>query len=523
VAAEEIGVRVARIVERLPPAGADEAVHAARLSEALAAQGVEQQLYFRVGEPVAGAVGHVRAQGKAACRVHARLSFCMATRRALELDHRRRPFDLIHAHGGLLEALAAATLSSRLAVPAVFSVNDDGSDEGGRGTLRRATYSAMQQIISVPRNATAEPAAETVDLYRSILAGYRRPSVVFALPWLDLGGAEYFVLSLARGLSERGARTCVAGAPGHLVTELGEDIEYTQLEPWRSPGGSVRNVLAIAGAATRLRPRAVNSHHFPTGIVARAGTSLARNGSRHVLTIHVTEDPRVAPIVGFVGAFAFDRLLFVAQSVRDECARFAPPWRRERFQVVHAGVDLPPPTERRRKSVGVIARLVERKGHAVLLDAWQRVKQDPAAADWTLELWGEGPERERIEALAEGLDCVVAGAVPRAAERVGEFAIVALPSLREGLPIVLIEAMAAGCAVVASDLPGCRELVGEGAGILVPPGNADALAAALLALTRDPERRAALGRAGRERVAAAFDRRRMLDDYDRALLRPTIE
>lgn len=72
--------------------------------------------------------------------------------------------------------------------------------------------------------------------------------------------------------------------------------------------------------------------------------------------------------------------------------------------------------------------------------------------------------------------------------------------------MALMEAMAAGCPVIASDLSGIPELVEDGVtGILVPPGNAEALAEAIERLSRDPKLRARMTAAGREKVAASFD------------------
>ncbi|HVP01395.1 MAG TPA: glycosyltransferase, partial [Solirubrobacteraceae bacterium] len=88
--------------------------------------------------------------------------------------------------------------------------------------------------------------------------------------------------------------------------------------------------------------------------------------------------------------------------------------------------------------------------------------------------------------------------------------VVVQPSRNEGLSITVLEAMAAGRPVVASDVGGTRESVADGVtGVLVPPGRPDALAAALDALLRDPRRRAALGAAARARAVASFSAQAM--------------
>ena len=87
-----------------------------------------------------------------------------------------------------------------------------------------------------------------------------------------------------------------------------------------------------------------------------------------------------------------------------------------------------------------------------------------------------------------------------------------IPSSYEGSPLVLFEAMAAGRAVIASDIPGIREaLEPESAGVLVPPRDPDALTGAIEALTADPDRRAELGRKAREVAASRYNLTAMLD------------
>ncbi|PYN28911.1 MAG: glycosyltransferase family 1 protein, partial [Candidatus Rokuibacteriota bacterium] len=85
-------------------------------------------------------------------------------------------------------------------------------------------------------------------------------------------------------------------------------------------------------------------------------------------------------------------------------------------------------------------------------------------------------------------------------------------SRKEGLPLAVLEAMGAGLAVVATDVPGHRDAVADGeTGLLVPPGDERALAAAIGALLDDPERRRRLGRAGRARVLSKFSIQPMVE------------
>jgi len=83
--------------------------------------------------------------------------------------------------------------------------------------------------------------------------------------------------------------------------------------------------------------------------------------------------------------------------------------------------------------------------------------------------------------------------------------IVCLPSYREGLPKVLLEAQASGRPVITTDVPGCRDAITPDSGLLVPPKDAASLSAAIRELLADPDRMRAMGRAGRTRVEVLFD------------------
>lgn len=200
--------------------------------------------------------------------------------------------------------------------------------------------------------------------------------------------------------------------------------------------------------------------------------------------------------------------------------------------VLHCGVDTRAlrPAGRPVRAEGpytltCIGTLHEVKGQAVLVDALGRLAR--RGCDVALELVGDGPDRAMLEARAAALG--VADRVrfrgrltrPEVAATLERTDVLVAPSVpteggkREGIPVVLMEAMAAGVPVVASRLSGIPELVvDDESGVLVPPGDPEALASALEGLLAEPERRARLGAAGRAAVEAGFD----ADANARALL-----
>lgn len=185
----------------------------------------------------------------------------------------------------------------------------------------------------------------------------------------------------------------------------------------------------------------------------------------------------------------------------------------DKLRVVRCGIDVRifrPPGPRDPSGplrVLTVARLTPGKGHALLLEALATLRDDGIHAAVTFV--GDGPEREALERLADELRLDV-----RFAGAVGQDELVAyyedaqlfcLPTLAEGLGVVLLEAMACGLPVVSTRVMGVPEVVDEGeTGLLASPGRIDSLAAAIELLAVAPELRERMGRAGSRRVREEF-------------------
>jgi glycosyltransferase involved in cell wall biosynthesis len=197
--------------------------------------------------------------------------------------------------------------------------------------------------------------------------------------------------------------------------------------------------------------------------------------------------------------------------------------------VVHNGVDpLSPPEpgaiDRLRGELAnsgtpvvlMVARLHEEKGFHDLFEALPAVVE--RVGPLTVLIAGDGPHRAMLEeeVRARGLSQVVRflGRRSDMAALIGLAALVVLPSLAESFGFVLVEAMGLGKPVVATTTGGIPEVVADGeTGLLVPPGDASALATAIARLVLQPEEAAALGEAGRSRPAL-FTFERMMRGYE---------
>lgn len=160
----------------------------------------------------------------------------------------------------------------------------------------------------------------------------------------------------------------------------------------------------------------------------------------------------------------------------------------------------------REKMVLGVGRLAPQKGFDLLIEAFAEIADE--AIEWRLEIAGEGPERANLsrQILALGLEsrAELLGQVSDAGALYSRAEIFALPSRHEAFPMVLCEALSAGCCVVAADCPtGPREIVADSAaGVLVSPESVNGLAGALRRLAADPKARETLRKAAVERGRA---------------------
>jgi glycosyltransferase involved in cell wall biosynthesis len=208
----------------------------------------------------------------------------------------------------------------------------------------------------------------------------------------------------------------------------------------------------------------------------------------------------------------------ISDYARSQLMRVSSPDDWDRLEIVHCGVDtdrwtLSRPASEDSGSIRIltVARLAPDKGLALLIEAVARVLRN--GADLTLEIIGEGPERPALEALVSRLDLDgrvrLVGPVgqDRIIDHYAEADVFCLSSFAEGVPVVLMEAMALERPVIAPRVMGIPELVEDGvSGLLFPAGNVGALGATIARLAGEaPDVRAAMGAAGRKQVRTHFE------------------
>lgn len=257
--------------------------------------------------------------------------------------------------------------------------------------------------------------------------------------------------------------------------------------------------------------------HFGTNAAAVAMLARALGGPSYSFTVHGPEEfdaPHALALDLKMRNAAFT--VAISAYGRSQLLRWLPARDWPRVAVVHCGIEpqtagAAQPLPESGPRVVAVGRLSEQKGHLILIEALGRVVA--AHPGLHLTLVGDGPMRPQIEAAicAHGVDgnVSITGWLDESGVRAAlqDSHALILPSFAEGLPMVVMEAMAAARPVLATWVAGIPELVRDGqTGWLVPPGDAGALAEAIGALARTPrDRLAAMGRAGRERVLERHD------------------
>lgn len=354
---------------------------------------------------------------------------------------------------------------------------------------------------------------------------------------LNIGGPSRQALSLATALRPEYETVLVAGRPGPHEGEMSEEgvaVVRAPLVREVSPRHDAQAFFQLRSLIKQWRPDVVHSHQAKAGAVAR----LAARGSRsrtvhtfhgHVLDGYFSDRARTA----FLSAERFlarrtDVLIAVSQEIQDALLDLGI-GAEEQWRVVPLGFDLEPFLRiegidqgvRRQLGlnpevplVGVVGRLAPIKDHSTLFGAIARLD------GVHLAVFGDGELRDELRREVSGLGLVervhFMGWWTDVAAAMAGVDVVALTSRSEGTPVSLIEALASGRPVVATDVGGVRSVVVDGiSGYLVAAGSVIDAADALQAILSDPQKGSEMGAAGRGFVAERFTQARLVADIQR--------
>ncbi|MTV24477.1 glycosyltransferase family 4 protein [Nitriliruptoraceae bacterium ZYF776] len=351
----------------------------------------------------------------------------------------------------------------------------------------------------------------------------------------EFGGGSRVILAVAAGARDAGHEVEVLTTDARFQEALEArgirvvDRDWVRRQP--HPVRDARGVAALTRYLRQGRHDLVHTHTTRGGVLGR----LAGHRAGTPIVVHTAHGFAVAErdarwkqravfAVERVAARWCDHVVAVshhhARWAADEGVR-----PRGSLRVIPNGVPAPAPAGplplpgRRGPIVVHVGRIAPGKGVDVLLDAFTDLRRgDGQGADAHLVVAGDGPAMpaltEQARLLGLGDDVTWLGHRDDVPAVLAAADVVVLPSLREGLSLALLEAMAAARAIVATDLGGTAEaLVGGRAGVLVPPGDAGAVTAALRELLADPDRRTRLAARALAEFEARYRLERMVGAY----------
>lgn len=355
--------------------------------------------------------------------------------------------------------------------------------------------------------------------------------ILFVITTSDFGGTESYLLRLVAGLDRKifepiVLSLCPTGRIGREIAGLGIRVESFDMATKPKPHQMLAGVLRLWRFVRRENIELVQALLYRANVMAATALKLPGchaplvTGQRSLIPAGRGRDARLQRWTRGWAA----KVVAVSQAVQRELLAteaIAP----GKVVVIQNGIELSrfridPAEEQQRRAaaradwgvdedkivIGAVGRLHGPKGLKYLIEAFAlAVKQDPRLQ---LVIAGDGPEREALESQAAtlGVEVRFLGYQANPIPLYPGFDLYVLPSLAEGSPNALLEAMAAGKACIASRVGGVPEAAEDGqSGILVEPADPAALARAILDLAANPERRQELGLAARIRVEQEFD------------------
>jgi glycosyltransferase involved in cell wall biosynthesis len=352
-----------------------------------------------------------------------------------------------------------------------------------------------------------------------------------------MGGAERQVVALAERMKARGHAIVLILLRERQPEEWPTTVDLVCLDMRKTPVSLLAGFVKARRILRDFQPELIHSHVFPANMAARL-LKISLPATAVLSTVHNIYEGSWQRMLAYRLTDGLSRrTAFVSQAAADRYARLKAVTARK-ATVLTNGIDLAefaPSAERRallREQIGVreefvwlaAGRIVPAKDFPNLLRAFAQVRAEiPEARLWVAgEAHGAGSEAIQAQAADLGASVRWLGLRRDMAALLDAADGFVLASAWEGMPLVVGEAMSMEKPVVATDVGGVGELVGE-AGVIVPAKSPQALAESMLAVMRNtPEARGVLGRTARERIAARFNIDAKADEWA-ALYRAVLE
>ncbi|MCX5706300.1 MAG: glycosyltransferase family 4 protein [Candidatus Omnitrophica bacterium] len=359
-------------------------------------------------------------------------------------------------------------------------------------------------------------------------------NILYITNHLNIGGITSYILTLSAGLRKRGHNVLLASSGGELLSKF-KDLGVVFIPiPIRtkseiSPGIA----LSVIKLSKIIRENKIDILHTHSRTTQVLGCFLHKFcGVKHISTCHGFFKRRLSrwifPCWG-------ERTIAISEQVKEYLMKDFKV-KPEKINVIHNGIDLKKfqrPTIEDKQSakralrldsnptIGIVARLSDVKGHKYLIQAMGVVLGEYPRA--LLLIVGEGKMKDELIKLSETLginkSVIFSPEIYDTIDVLSAMDIFVMPSLKEGLGLALMEAMACGLAVIGSDIGGIRSLIKDNFnGLLVKPRDTQALASAILGLLKNPQKSYSFAEAARNFITNNFSQEKMVLETERVYL-----
>lgn len=365
----------------------------------------------------------------------------------------------------------------------------------------------------------------------------KKPRILHIITRLDRGGSPENTLLTLIGLADRFDFTLVYGLTQdfprelfNLAKEKGVRFIYLPcLVRGISPVNDLKAFFSLFSLIKKEKFDIIHTHTSKAGILGRLAAKMAGSRNYYPILVHTPHGHIFYGYYGIVLSKLFliferwavnftDKIITLTEKGIDEHLQLGVGKDRSKFVAIPSGVDLnkiadfkiDPAAKREElgipeniRLVGSAGRLEPVKGYKYFVEASKKVKE--SVPDCLFLLIGDGSLREELQRQIESLNLQQSFRILGWRDDINEIIsfldIFVLSSLNEGMGRVLVEAMAMGKPVVATNVGGIPSVVVDGeTGILVPPRNPEALTEAIISLLRNPEKMKKMGEAGKERA-----------------------
>jgi len=360
-------------------------------------------------------------------------------------------------------------------------------------------------------------------------------NVLHIISRLPVGGVENMLLKVVKGYdrSRFNPVVCCIKEGGDIADELIKaGIKVYILHRMKGHGFDWKAIRDIYRVIKKENIHILRTHQYHANLYGRIAGILAGVPviipSFHSSYISPAKPKLHRRIINHILSYWSNILVAVSNTVADDIIKYDHV-SHKKIIVINNGIDLETfqprisKKEARRKFgipdenivVGSVGRLKEEKGHEVLIKSVEKIN------DVTVAIAGDGPLKNHLIEMAKrrGIRCIFTGQImPRDIPIfLRALDIFCFPSLWEGMPSALIEAMAAGLPIITSNIPIIKDIIGD-AGLLVSPADVDAIAKMIDLLLKDPLKRERFGRLARKR-AMQFSIKNTIKAYESLFIR----